>query len=597
MTLTIRTTDSKHDNLDQLTLACSPSLEVATPALRRPAGASSGRRLQSTAMNSTLTDDRTAVASERAGDGERASVRTRRWRLDWVEWAMLAVFIALSMWMIGLYLWQVIVHGRVWTHTDGPYLTDQMQYLAWVQAASKQLLISDLFRIHGSAPDYLQPLIAISGVLTALGTPAWLAWLLWKPVGVLAAFFAVRSLTRATIADHAGRWVALALGLFGGFFPSIGDLWIPFWSWGYPFALIAVAALAAGLLAYDHARRAQRFSIWPPACGAMAAWLHPWQGETLILIILSAEALSWLTSDRSRPPRPRLTLATATTLATITPLLYYVVLAHVDPQWAMAKQYGAHHIFSMWPILQTLAPFLLAAAWAYAQRPPTFLELTVRLWLPAAFVVFAVAQTRWSSTPLHAFAGITIPLGVLAVQSARRLTAAICAHWPDRRAAPPRAARRILAGLAVLAVATLTIPAAFTQLRGGYQYAQPSPTNATFITRSERQALNYLASANSPGGVLAPQYLGLIIPAETGRRTYVGTLTWSQPNFSQRRALAQRALTTLPPAAARAAILGTGARFVLNSTCTIPARDVTQALAPITLAAHHFGCATVYLIR
>jgi hypothetical protein len=197
--------------------------------------------MNSTSTDSlTLTDDRVAFTTERAGDGKQASVTARRGRLDWFEWATLAVLIAFSLWMIGLYLSQE-VHGRICTHTDGPFLTDQMQYLAWVQAASKQLLISDMFRIHGSAPDYFQPLIGISGALTTLGRPAWLAWLLWKPGGVLAVFFATRAITRATIPDRAGRWAALALGLFAGFFPSIGDLWIPFWSWGYPFALVAVA--------------------------------------------------------------------------------------------------------------------------------------------------------------------------------------------------------------------------------------------------------------------------------------------------------------------------------------------------------------------
>jgi hypothetical protein len=284
-------------------------------------------------------------------------------------------------------------------------------------------------------------------------------------------------------------------------------------------------------------------------------------------------------------------------LATAAPVLYYAILTHIDGQWAMGKQYGAHHLFSLWPILDALGPLLLAAVWAYAHRPRTFLELSVRIWLPAAFVMFFVAQTRWSSTPLHAFAGITIPLGVLGVQGLRQLATVISAHAPRRHRPHSRAGQRILIALGVLAVATLTIPAAITQLRGAYHYARASPTNGTFITRSEQRALNYLARAKRPGGVLAAQYLGLIIPAETARRTYVGTTTWSQPNFSQRKALVQHALTTLAPATARAAILATGARFVLNSTCTIPGRDMTPALAPITLAVHHFGCATVYSIR
>jgi len=54
--------------------------------------------------HSTLTHDRVAFTTERTGHGTRASVRAPRWRLEWFEWTMLAVFIAFSMWMIGPYL-------------------------------------------------------------------------------------------------------------------------------------------------------------------------------------------------------------------------------------------------------------------------------------------------------------------------------------------------------------------------------------------------------------------------------------------------------------------------------------------------------------
>jgi hypothetical protein len=44
-------------------------------------------------------------------------------------------------------------------------------------------------------------------------------------------------------------------------------------------------------------------------------------------------------------------------------------------------------------------------------------------------------------------------------------------------------------------------------------------------------------------------------------------------------------------------VLETGARFVLNSTCTLPGKNLDPILAPITSATRHFGCATVYAIR
>ena len=112
--------------------------------------------------------------------------------LDWCERSVLVAFGIVSVWVLGLDLWQVIVDGRTWTGTDGLFLTDQMQYLAWIQSASRQVLASDLFVVHASAADYLQPLIAVSGALTAFGVAAWLSLLLWQPVAVLAMFFAAR---------------------------------------------------------------------------------------------------------------------------------------------------------------------------------------------------------------------------------------------------------------------------------------------------------------------------------------------------------------------------------------------------------------------
>ena len=110
---------------------------------------------------------------------------------------MLGCLLAISVWILSVDLWQVVVNGRVWTGTDGLFLTDQMQYLAWIQSASHQLLVSDLFVVHGSPADYFQPLVVISAVLARAGIAAWLVLLLWKPVSVLAIFFAARAFTRA----------------------------------------------------------------------------------------------------------------------------------------------------------------------------------------------------------------------------------------------------------------------------------------------------------------------------------------------------------------------------------------------------------------
>jgi hypothetical protein len=110
--------------------------------------------------------------------------RVRR-GLEPYEIVLLAAFAAFSLWVVALDLWQVIAHGRVWTGTDGFYIVDQMQYLAWIASASQHLFSANLFVLRGTPADYFQPAIAISGGVTALGVAPWLALLLWKPVAVL----------------------------------------------------------------------------------------------------------------------------------------------------------------------------------------------------------------------------------------------------------------------------------------------------------------------------------------------------------------------------------------------------------------------------
>src|SRR5438270_4013027 len=179
-------------------------------------------------------------------------------RLDRFDVAVLVAFAAVSIWVLALDLWQVVAHGLVWTGTDGLYLVDQMQYVAWVREASHHVLASNLFVLRSTPADYLQPAVVISGGLSALGLPPWLALLLWKPVAVGSAFFAVREYTRRVVTGVWQRRTALVLALFFGSFTVVygsfgvvGDLFMGFLSWGYTFGLLAVAAMVAAMLAYD----------------------------------------------------------------------------------------------------------------------------------------------------------------------------------------------------------------------------------------------------------------------------------------------------------------------------------------------------------
>lgn len=228
-----------------------------------------------------------------------------------------------------------------------------------------------------------------------------------------------------------------------------------------------------------------------------------------------------------------------------------------------------------------LIPLLVAAALAYRRRPQSFIGVLTRTWPIAALAIYGLSETGVAGTPLHAFAGITIPLAVLAVEGVQSVGFRRLPHWR-------------LAGIALVAAAT--IPATVAMLRGAHAYVDPMPDNANFITGSERRALDYLRSDPRPGGVLARNYFGLIVPAETNRRTYIGLCLWSEPHCLRRMnetiALMDGGYS---PAVGRAFVRSTGARFVLQD-CESHG-DLNAALAPIATSTSRFGCATVYTLR
>ena len=513
--------------------------------------------------------------------GRSARTARRPFGLDGFDLGVLGVFVAVSIWILSVDLWQVVVHGRVWTGTDGLFLTDQMQYLAWIQSASHQLLVSDLFVVHGSPADYFQPLVVISALLARAGIAAWLVLLLWKPVSVLAIFFAARAFTRAALTGRDQRRIALVIALFGGGLPAIGDLWPGFWAWGYPFPLIGIAALPGALVLYARASESESAPFWPaPLLGALSSWCHPWQGETLILIVLGTEVVLWLQGGRTRLARRRLMMVAVTVGVTLLPLLYLVALSDIDVQWGLARIASKHWFFPL-TLIEALAPLLLASAFAYRHRPVGFIAIATKIWLPAATVVFIVSASGISATPLHAVAGITIPLAVLSVEGVTSLAGGIL-----------RRRRWLVWAL----VALVTVPTTVDELRSAMPYVAPSLGNGNFITREEHDAFRYLAGDSDHGGVLARAYLGLLTPALTGRHVYMGSCQWSEPDCPGRMALVRTVFEpgSLSPAEIRSAVLSTDVRFVLNSTCSHPGKDLDAVLRPLATNVTRFGCATVY---
>ncbi len=509
--------------------------------------------------------------------------RSRRGGLDGFDLLVLLAFALVSVWVLGLDLWQVIVHGRAWTGTDGSYIVDQMQYLAWIRDASHHVLAGNLFVLGHTTSDYFQPVITISGLIAALGVAPWLVLLLWKPVAVLSCFAAARAFAHRNVVGLWPRRAALVLTLFFGSFTVVygsfgvvGDLFPGFLTWGYTFSVISIAALAFAVLSYDRAR-ARSHRIWLPGLlGAIASALHPWQGETLILIVIGAELMMW---RRRSAPRPRLLLPGLTIAMSATPLLYYAILGRVDSSWGLARD-ASKHTFSLLTIVLVLLPLMIPAVLAYRKRPQTFLELVTRIWPAAALVVYVLSATELSATPLHAFSGITFPLSVLAVQGLQ------AAGWSRLR--HPRL-------IAAVVIALLTIPATVFELHAVSGLVTPTPGNPNFIADAEQRALDYLARNPQPGGVLTRFYLGTVVPAQTDRRTYVGNCLWSQPDCGGRAKVTEDLLEgALSPAASRSLVLGSGARFVLGDCTSV---DLSRTLAPILQSVARFGCASVYTVR
>lgn len=520
----------------------------------------------------------------RGPEPDRAEPRGRRLRIDPLELLVLLLFAAVSAWVLALDLYQVIAHGRVWTGTDGLFIADQMQYLAWIRDASHHVLASDLFVINQTPHDYLQPVVLISGGLTALGVAPWLALMLWKPVAVVGAFLALRAYVRRQIQGRYAQLAALVLALFYGWFGSLGDAWLPFWSWGYPFGLMAIAALVAGLVAYSRARQ-RGTGLWQaPVLGLLASWLHPWQGETLILVLLGGEVLAAVArSDEEEGRvalRRRLLLLGLTVVATALPLIYYGILDRVDVVWRLGR-IGTSNGWGFGGVMKSLIPLFVAAALSYRLRPRSFMVAATMSWPLAALAVYGLSIAGLGATPLHAFAGVTIPLAVLAVRGVQSLP---LARLPYRR----------LAALAAVAlIGVTTIPVTVDQLRDAHIFMGPYKNDGNFIRRDEQRAISFLARDPTPGGVLTPFYLGMVLPAITGRHTYIGDHLWSVPNYKQRFAETFN-LFKWPEtdSAARSFVRSTGARFVLDD-CHGHAGGLVKKLTPISRFVYPFGCATV----
>jgi hypothetical protein len=476
---------------------------------------------------------------------------------------------------------------------------DQLQYLAWVRDAGAHGLASDLFSLAPSGHVYLEPLFTISGFLWHIGLSLQLAYLLWKPVAVIALFLSAVAWARRMFADQlAARatvvtlalflytpltalfsWTGLGAGPFRFQMYLLGSELLPANKlWGYvpsalglalvPVALLAVErALDPSYLGLDPGRLSSLAGVQrrPLALGAAAAlvasWLHPWQGVTLIVIFVGLAV--W------RRLRGWLAL-TVPAIGAALPLAYYYLLSHTDPAWKLASHY---EVIARLPPLVLLAGFgpLALIALAGLGRPGrVVIEQELLLWIVGCFVTYFVND---AFAP-HALQGLSFPFAVLAVRGGRRL--------------------RVPALVGAAIVGLLTIPGLAFDARK-YVNTASSPTVQYYLTQSDAAALRYVSDVAPAGGVLAPTPFATAVPSQTGRSVWVGDGYWSQDYFGRARQADRLFGGRMRPAAAQAFVRQTGASLLV-ADCRHRA-DLARSLRPILAAVHRFGCARVYVLR
>ena len=186
--------------------------------------------------------------------------------------------------------------------------------------------------------------------------------------------------------------------------------------------------------------RAER-SPPPPRLACSAAWLQPWQGATLILVLSVTEALSL---RRGRGAGGALRDLAAPLAATAAPLAYYFVLSRADPSWELAGVINDIPRWPWWVTVLGLLPLALPAAFAYRLPAPDFGALALRVWPLAALSVFYQPAGTF---PFHAFQGLSLPLAVLGVLALR--------SWLGERRIPLAPA---LAAVVLLCVVGTCVP-------------------------------------------------------------------------------------------------------------------------------------------
>lgn len=496
----------------------------------------------------------------------------------------------------------LIASGNELTGGENAVAADQLQYLSWIESASRSITIDSLWSIPAQAGSaFLHPGFLGSGLLHRAGLGIIPAYQAWKPVSILLICLAFVLFVRRALPAGGPRTAGLAIALFGlspagailgwnslargGTLQSqlefvAGELFAPSWQWGYMMTAIAVALMLLGLLSAERVLAdgaSRRIRVGAAALAFLCSWLQPWQGAELIGAVVLCDML--LPGVRGRGAA--LLRHVPMLAAGVIPLAYYRWLAGSEDVWRIAGE--ANNGIELWSApawilgVGVYVPCLIALR----RRPLDWQQAAVRVVPGLMLAQYAlIAAFELGTFPFHAIQGMGVFLAVLLVEA--MLMVRDRTWW---RGHVP---------VAVMLCAVLCLPGTAHRLNllrlDIKRSAQPY-----FLDPGERAVLDALVADQRPGGVLAPIKAALSVPGHTGREVWVGQISWT-PNFRERVASAEDLFNgRLSDSAAVELVRGSGARF-LYADCGHRA-DLTGALRGLLASKRQLGCATLYEVR
>jgi hypothetical protein len=509
--------------------------------------------------------------------------------------AQLAVFSVLTVACFCVFALDAVdaaVNNRVFIGADGTWAYDQLQYLGWTTDAGHHVLIANLFAFHLGAHVFFDPLWLIIGLLhVVVGLSYSLLIAVAQAVALVALFVAVRAYARKLLgAESRSVTIAMVLALFMlpasflignrlGFqgtkltnFELLSVGWV---SDDFQLAL-AVAAMIAFLLAVavllrtSTVQERRRPTCLAAGAGIAAAWLHPWQGIVLLLILVMLVAWERPSIERHR----RLVLPA---LLTALPVAYYALLPSLDAGWAQSRHatsYSPVPYFSS--LLATLLPVVVMMAPGYARRSDDPGVRMLQLWPFASLLLFLTSP----SDAMHAIGGFAVPAAILMVRG-----------WPWVLSRLPNRVRGHAAWLAAAAIAFSVLAAPISVIHRMTEYRTGDQSFAE-IGRDDATALDWIASRPRGTEVLTSAELGAWVPAIADDPTWIGHPVWTPSYEARDRQVTRLFDGSMDQARERAFVVSTGTHFVLEP-CGSRGR-LGSALDGAGFSARDFGCAILY---